>query len=96
MDGNRLAVSEGGGVSVNVLVGVTETVSVALGTKGVSVIGGSDVFVGRLVAVEVGGTGVDVSVQANEVMMHKIKIIGFCFMREILLYPNNGEVKRFL
>lgn len=89
LDGNGLAVSEDGGVSVNVSVGVTETVSVAPGTKGVYVIGGNDMFVGILVAVKVGGTVGDVNVQANEVMMHKIKITGFCFIREILLYPNN-------
>jgi hypothetical protein len=85
LDGNGLAVSEDKGISVNVSVGVTETVSVAPGTKGVSVIGGNDVFVGILVAVRVGGTEVDVNVQANEVRMHKIKITGFCFIREILL-----------
>jgi hypothetical protein len=85
LDGNGLA------VSVDVSVGVTETVSVALGTNGVSVIGGNDVFVGRLVAVKVDGTGVDVNVQANDVMMHKIKIKGFRLIREILLYSNDSE-----
>ena len=82
LDGNRLAVSEGRGVSVNVSVGVTEIVSVALGTKGVSVISRSDVFVGALVAVEVGGIGVDVKVQANDVMMHRIKKTGFLLINK--------------
>ena len=96
LDGSGLAVSEGRSVSVNVSVGVTEIVSVAPGTKGVSVTGRNDVFVGTLVAVDVSGTGVDVNVQANDVMMHTLKIKGLRFIREILLYPNNWELKRFL
>lgn len=101
LDGNGLAVSDARGVSVNVSVGVTETVSVAVGTSGVSVTGANAVFVSTLVAGERGGIGVDVNVQANEVVMHKIKIKGCRLIRKIyspfrILYPNNCEVKRFL
>ena len=61
-----------------------------------SVTGGNDVFVGRLVSTSVGGTGVDVRVQANELMMHKIKIKGLRFINEKsspgrILYPNGWE-----
>ena len=43
--------------------------ALAVGRKGVSVIGGNDVFVGRLVSTRVGDTGVEVRVQANELIM---------------------------
>ena len=42
---------------------------VAVGRKGVSVTGENDVFVGRLVPAKGEGTGVDVRVQANELMV---------------------------
>jgi hypothetical protein len=79
LDGIGLAVSDGRGVSVKVLVGVTEAVCVAVGARGVtvSVIGENAVFVGTLVSTNVGGMGVDVKVQANEVTIHKIKKIRF-------------------
>ena len=42
-----------------------------MGKKGVSVTGGKDVFVGRLVSTRVGGTGLEVGVQAKELMLLK-------------------------
>ena len=98
-DGNGLAVSEARGVSVDVSDGVIKAVSVALGTKGVSVIGANDEFVGRLVSVRAGGIGVDVRVQANDVRMHKIEMICVRLIREIrspfgILYLNCGDVKQ--
>ena len=60
MDGKRLAVSDGRGVSLRVSVAVAEAVCVMVGVRVVTV------FVGMLVSTKVGGTGVDVRVQANE------------------------------
>ena len=77
LDGKGLAVSEARGVAVEVSVGVAETVCVA---RGVSVTGGNDVFVGTLVAIKVGGRGVDVRVQANDVRIHRIKKNDFRFI----------------
>ena len=77
LDGNGLA------VSVNVSVGVTEAVSVGPGTKGVSVTGANDVFAGTMVSTTTGGMGVDVSVQAMDVMMHKIGKLSVRLMCEI-------------
>lgn len=58
--------------------------------------GGNDVFVGSMVCTSVGDTGVGVRVQANELMMHKIKIKGLRFINEKsspgrVLYPNGWE-----
>ena len=90
LDGNGLAVSEARRVGVSVSVGVGE--SVAVGRKGVSVTGENDVFVGRLVPAKGEGTGVDVRVQANELMVQRIRKKGFRFIREIrsplrIIYP---------
>ena len=41
--------------------------------RGVSVAGGNDVFVGISVSATVGGRGVDVSVQANDVRMYSVR-----------------------
>ena len=87
-------VSEANGVRVSVSVGVGEPV--AVGWKGVSVTGGNDVLVGRLVSTEVAGTGVEVSVQAKEMRMPKSKKNGFRLISEIfspvrILYPNEKE-----
>lgn len=71
-----------------------------MGWKGVSVTGGNDVLVGRLVSTEVGGTGVEVSVQAKELRMAKSKKNGFRLIREIfspvrILYSNEKEGNSF-
>jgi hypothetical protein len=79
-DGSGLGVSDAMGVSVNVSVGVIDVVCVALGTMGV--------FVTALVKANVGATGVDVNVQANDVTIQKINKRGFRLISEILLYPN--------
>ena len=65
-----------------------------------SVTGGNDVLVGRLVSTEVGGTGVEVSVQAKELRMAKSKKNGFRLIREIfspvrILYSNEKEGNSF-
>jgi hypothetical protein len=69
---------------------------VAVGKKGVSVTGGKDVFVGRLVSTRVGGTGVEVGVQAKELIIHRMKKKNFRFIREFcspvrMIYPNDKE-----
>jgi hypothetical protein len=46
------------------------------------------VFVTALVKANVGATGVDVNVQANDVTIQKINKTGFRLISEILLYPN--------
>lgn len=86
-DGSGLGVSDAIGDSVNVSVGVIEVVCVALGTK--------DVFVTALVKAKVGAIGVDVNVQANDVTIQKINKRCFRLMREILLYPNDTDVRKF-
>ena len=81
LDGNGLAVSEARGVGVSVSLSAGEPV--AAGRKSVSVTGGNDVFVGKLVSANGEGTGVDVRVQANELMMQRIRKKDFRFIREI-------------
>jgi hypothetical protein len=93
LDGNGLAVSEGRAVWVNVSVGVADD------TGGVSVTGANAVSGGIVVGIEVGGSGVAVNVQANEVMMQRIRNAGLCLIRKIIflsriIYPNDGEVRR--
>ena len=61
-----------------------------------SVTGGNDVLVGRLVSTRVGGTAVGARVQANELRMHKIKIKDLHFIDEKsspgrIIYPNGWE-----
>ena len=92
LDGNGLAVSEARGVGVSVSVSAGEPV--AVDRKGVSVTGGNDVFVGRLVSAKGEGTSVDVRVQANELMVQRIRKKDFRFIREIraplrIIYPND-------
>ncbi len=94
-DGSGPGVSDAIGVSVNVSVGVIEVVCVALGTKDVSVTGANEVFVTALVGADVGAIGVDVSVQANDVAITKGSKRGFRLIGEILLYPNDTDVRRF-
>jgi hypothetical protein len=88
LDGNRLGVSEESGVAVKVSVVVMETVcegeAVAVGTRGVSVTAANDVFVGTLVWTRVGAMGVEVKVQANEVIMPRIEKISFRLMIEAM------------
>ena len=91
LDGKGLAVSEARGVGVSVSVEVGTPV--ADGRKGVSVTGGNDVLVGRRVS-EGEGTGVDVRVQANELMIQRIRKKGLRFILEIcaplrIIYPND-------
>ena len=81
LDGNGLAVSVGGGVTVKVSVAVTETISVAVRERGVSGPGRNAVFVGISVGTTVGGIGVEVSVQANEIIRPRIQIAGFCLIQ---------------
>ena len=80
-DGIGLGVSEAGivavGVSVGVSVGVTEAVCEAVDAGKVAV------FVGRLVSTNVGGIGVDVKVQENEVMINRSEKTTFRRMSEI-------------
>ena len=73
MEGIGLAVSDGSGVSVKVIVGGTEAVCIAVCTGGVtvSVIGEKAVFVGILVSTKVGEMGVPVDVQASKAKIHK-------------------------
>ena len=97
LDGNGLAVSEASGVGVSVSVGAGKPV--AVGRKGVSVTGGNDVLVGRMVS-EGEGTGVEVRVQANELMIQRIRKKGLRFIREIcaplrIIYPKEPEAKIF-
>jgi len=73
LDGNRLAVVEGRGVTVHVSVGITEAVDVPIGAGGVFVADASRVLVGT----DVGGSGVDVRVQAIKLIILRIKIINF-------------------
>ena len=87
-------VSEANGVRVSVSVGAGE--ELAVGWKGVSVTGGNDVLVGRLVSTGVGGIGVEVSVQAKELIMHIMKKKNLRFIREFcspvrIIYPNDKE-----
>jgi hypothetical protein len=101
LEGNMLAVSEGRGVSVDVSVGAREAVSVGDGICGVSVTGEKEVFVGALVATNVGETGVAVNVQARELNRHKIKKSGRRLIYEIHSpVPNNipkvGIVQKLL
>ena len=93
LDGNGLAVSEAEGVGVSVSVGVGKPA--AVGRKGVSVTGGNDVFVGRVVSGKGDGTGVDVRVQANELMIQRIRKKDFRFICEIrsplrIIYPKGA------
>jgi len=97
LDGNGLAVSEARGVGVSVSVGAGKPV--AVGRKGVSVTGGNDVLVGRMVS-EGEGTGVEVRVQANELMIQRIRKKGLRFILEIcaplrIIYPKEPEAKIF-
>jgi hypothetical protein len=95
LDGNGLAVSEGNAVSVRVAVGVAAVVPVAVGRRGVSVAGANEVFVGNLVSTDVDGIAVGVRLQAKEVRIHKSRKRGFRLICEILLYPNDTEVRKF-
>ena len=59
--------------------------------RGVSVAGGNDVFVGISVATKVGGMGIDVRVQANDVRMHRIRKNDFRLINKLsirILYSN--------
>jgi len=76
-DGIGLGVSEAGIVAVGVSVGVTEAVCEAVDAGKVAV------FVGRLVSTNVGGIGVDVKVQANEVMINRSEKTTFRRISEI-------------
>jgi len=76
-DGIGLGVSEAGTVAVGVSVGVTEAVCEAVDAGKVTV------FVGRLVSTNVGGIGVDVKVQENEVMINRTEKTTFRRMSEI-------------
>ena len=67
-----------------------------MGRKGVSVTGGKDVFVGMLVSTRVGGTEVEVGVQAKELIIHRVKKKNLRFIREFrspvrMIYPNDKE-----
>jgi hypothetical protein len=67
-----------------------------VGKKGVSVTGEKDVFVGRLVSTRVAGTGVEVGVQAKELIIHRMKKKNLRFIREFrspvrMIYPNDKE-----
>jgi hypothetical protein len=95
LDGSGLGVSEAKGVSVNVPVGVIDIVGVVLGTKDVSVTGANEVFVIALVGADVAAIGVDVNVQANDVTIQKINKRCFRLIHEILLYPNDTDVRKF-
>jgi len=75
LDGNRLAVTEGRGVSVIVSVGVREAVSVEDGRRGGSV--------NAMVPTKVGDTGLDVRVHANEAIMHRIEKTSFLLIVEV-------------
>ena len=77
MDGNGLAVSVGSGVMVKVSVDVTDIVCVVVRERGVSSPGRNAVFVGISVGTNVGGTGVEVRVQANDVIIPRIKLKSF-------------------
>jgi hypothetical protein len=101
LDGNGLAVSVGRGGIVEVWVGVTEAACVAVAAKRVFVAGASNVFVGIGVSMNVSGIGVEVRVQANELIMPRIKIASFCLISEIcsplrIIYSHDREVKKFL
>jgi hypothetical protein len=76
-DGKRLGVSDADGVSVAVSVGVFEAVSVGAGIVTVSVTVENAVFVGASIPAEVGGTGGDVEVQANKMIIHRMGRISF-------------------
>jgi len=93
LEGNRLAVSVGGGVTVTVSVGVIEAVCVGVRA--------GKVFVGTLVSIIVGETGVEVSVQASENITTRIKIrvlrlISGIFAPLGVIYLRNREAKRDL
>ena len=81
VEGNRLAVSVGRGVTVGVAVGVIESVCVIVDAR--------TVFVGTWVAIEVGAIGVVVRVQASENITTRIKIKGLRLMDEIFLLSGN-------
>jgi hypothetical protein len=95
LEGSGLGVSDATGVSVNVSVGVIDIVCVALGTTGVSVTDANEVFVTAMVGADVGAIGVDVNVQANDVRIQKVSKRGFRLIGEILLYPNDTDVRKF-
>jgi hypothetical protein len=83
LEGNRLAVPEGRGVSVKVSVDGTEIVWVALDAT-VFVAGANDVFVGGLVSTNVGGIGVvEANEQAKEARIHKNEKISFRLIRQV-------------
>jgi hypothetical protein len=77
LDGKGLAVSEAGGVSVAVFVGVLKGVSLRAGIVNVSVTGERAVFVGGAVPAEVGGIEVAGEAQANEMSIHTIGRMSF-------------------
>jgi hypothetical protein len=95
LEGNGLAVSVGRGVRVSLSVGVTDAKS------GVSVTSTNAVADGKVVSTKVGAIGVDVTVQANETRMLRIKKIVFRLITENcspfrMISLNDEEVKRVL
>jgi hypothetical protein len=97
LDGKGLAVSEGCRVAVNVTVDVTDIVWVAIGAT-VFVTDANDVLVGALVSTTVGGTGVDIKVQANNVIMDTKQKIRLRLIVKLsspcrILYLNKSSVK---
>ena len=62
-------------------VGVAGSVSVGAGSVTLSVIGEKVVFAGVSVATKVGGTEVDVELQANETSINRIGKRSFCLIR---------------
>ena len=80
LEGTGLGISDGRGVSVNVSVCNTETVSVGARDVIVLVTGENGVFVNIFVSITVGGTEVDIKLQENEVMINKMGKIAFRFI----------------
>jgi hypothetical protein len=83
LDGKGLGVSDADIVSVAVSVGRLEAVSVGMGSVSVSVTGENAVFVEGSIPPEVGGTGEDVEVQANEVSRHRNGRMSFRLMTQV-------------
>jgi hypothetical protein len=82
-EGKGLGVSETAAVSVAVCVGVLEAVSLGAGIVSVSLTGENAVFVGVSIPAEVGGTGADVEVHANEVSSHRIGRMSFRLIAQV-------------
>lgn len=79
-------VSDGRGVSVEASVAVTEVVSVGAGAVTVWVRDMKAVFVGALVSAKVGGTEVEVELQAREAMINRIGKMSFRLMSKCTLH----------